>query len=61
MGPLKLLNTGLSLVGLADKLVAKVPSGEVAPNFSPRPGAMSRAVATAFGERAAARRQLAAA
>lgn len=44
MGLLKLLNTGKSLVGLTNKLVTKVPLGEVVPNFNTKPGAMSRAV-----------------
>ena len=42
MGLLKLLNSGKSLVGLADKLVTKVPLGEVVPNFNTRPGATAR-------------------
>lgn len=36
MGLLNLLNTGKSLVGLTDKLVTKVPLGEVVPNFNTR-------------------------
>ena len=42
MGLLDLLNSGKSLVGLTDKLVTKVPLGEVVPNFSTRPGATAR-------------------
>ncbi len=42
MGLLKLLNSGKSLVGLADKLVTKVPLGEVVPNFGARPGMAMR-------------------
>lgn len=51
MGLLKLLNTGKSLVGLTDKLVTKVPLGEVVPNFNTRSGAMSRAVSAVRGRR----------
>ena len=51
MGLLKLLNSGKSLVGLTDKLVTKVPLGEVVPNFSTRPGAMSRAVSAVRGRK----------
>ena len=51
MGLLKLLNTGKSLVGLADKLVTKVPLGEVVPNFNARPGAATREAAPARGRR----------
>ena len=51
MGLLKLLNSGKSLVGLTSKLVTKVPLGEVVPNFSTRPGAMSRAVSAVRGRK----------
>ncbi len=51
MGLLKLLNTGKSLVGLTNKLVTKVPLGEVVPNFNTRPGAMSRAVSAVRGRK----------
>ncbi|MFA6545310.1 MAG: hypothetical protein WCS99_12910 [Limisphaerales bacterium] len=51
MGLLKLLNTGKSLVGLTNKLVTKVPMGEVVPNFNTRPGAMSRAVSAVRGRK----------
>ena len=51
MGLLKLLNTGKSLVGLKDKLITKVPLGEVVPNFNTRPGAMSRAVSAVRNRR----------
>ncbi len=51
MGLLKLLNTGKSLVGLTDKLVTRVPLGEVVPNFNNRPGAVSRAVSAVRGRR----------
>jgi hypothetical protein len=51
MGLLKLLNTGKSLVGLTNKLVTKVPLGEVVPNFNTKPGAMSRAVSAVRGRK----------
>jgi hypothetical protein len=51
MGLLKLLNTGKSLVGLKDKLITKVPLGEVVPNFNTRPGAMSRMTSAVRGRR----------
>ena len=51
MGLLKLLNTGKSLVGLTDKLVTKVPLGEVVPNFNTRPGVMSRAASAVRGRK----------
>lgn len=53
MGLLKLLNTGKSLVGLKDKLITKVPLGEVVPNFNTQPGAMSRAVSAVRARRRA--------
>lgn len=53
MGLLQLLNTGKSLVGLTDKLVTRVPLGEVVPNFNTRPGAMSRAVSAVRGRKRA--------
>lgn len=51
MGLLKLLNTGKSLVGLTDKLVTKVPLGEVVPNFNSPLGAMRRAEPVVRGRR----------
>lgn len=51
MGLLKLLNTGKSLVGITDKLVTRVPLGEVVPNFNLRPGAVSRAVSAVRGRK----------
>lgn len=51
MGLLKLLNTGKSLVGLTNKLVTKVPLGEVVPNFNTKPGAMSRAASAVRGRK----------
>ncbi|MFM8469924.1 MAG: hypothetical protein ACKODH_08140 [Limisphaerales bacterium] len=51
MGLLKFLNTGKSLVGLKDKLITKVPLGEVVPNFNTPPDAMSRAVAAVRGRK----------
>ena len=51
MGLLQLLNTGKSLVGITDKLVTRVPLGEVVPNFNTRPGAMSRAVSAVRGRK----------
>ncbi len=51
MGLLNLLNTGKSLVGLTDKLVTKVPLGEVVPNFGSPLGTMSRAEPVARGRK----------
>jgi hypothetical protein len=51
MGLLQLLNTGKSLVGITDKLVTRVPLGEVVPNFNNRPGAVSRAVSAVRGRK----------
>jgi hypothetical protein len=51
MGLLNLLNTGKSLVGLTDKLVTKVPLGEVVPNFGSPLGAARRSEPVARGRR----------
>lgn len=51
MGLLNLLSSGKGLVGLTRKLVTKVPLGEVVPDFTSRPGAMSRTVSAVRGRK----------
>ncbi len=51
MGLLNLFNSGKGLVGLTQKLVTKVPLGEVVPNFTSRPGAVTRAVSAVRGRK----------